>query len=160
MCLVSLETNTSFNTMLWSKWLRYHIDHTPAAVSWLSKWNWAVEASTLKYLWRKCMYVTSPAQHSYLSSMEPPNEEMGAENIFVRNDSQQHLPQPPSSPTEQCRRGCSDVTMTGQNRIQIQLREHHRSNFFRSPGSNLALRPNEPLSLSSPFCYKYKSHRC
>lgn len=64
MCLASLETDTSFNTMLWSRWLRYHIDHTPVAFSWLSMWNWAAEASTLKYLWAEDMNVASPESGS------------------------------------------------------------------------------------------------
>lgn len=51
MCLVSLETNTSFSTTLRSKWLRYHIDHSPDAFSWVSRWNWVAEESIRKYLW-------------------------------------------------------------------------------------------------------------
>lgn len=60
MCLVSLETNTSFNTTLRSKWLRYHIDQTPEVFSWVSMWNWVAEESILKYLWTQDMHAISP----------------------------------------------------------------------------------------------------
>lgn len=55
-----METNTSFNTTLRSKWLRYHIDQTPEVFSWASMWNWVAEESILKYLWTQDMHAISP----------------------------------------------------------------------------------------------------
>lgn len=72
MCLVSSETNTSFNTTLRSKWLRYHIDQTPDVFSWVSMWNWVAEESILKYLWTKDVHAISHECETTVSTRMSP----------------------------------------------------------------------------------------
>lgn len=115
MCLASLETDTSFNTMLWSKWLRYHIDHTPVVFSWLSMWNWAAEASTLKYLWVEDMNVTSPESESLPVLYRSSKWGNRSRNHYLCEKwLPRALPQPSGSPAQQYthRQGWKNAAMT------------------------------------------------
>lgn len=141
MCLASLETNTSFNTMLWSKWLRYHIDHSPVVFLWLSMWNWAVEASTLKYLWRKGMNMTSH-ESAQLSSLYRPTQ--------WGNRSRKHYLSTASQTSAfwlthraiQAARLKWPSHDQCETRAQIQVRKYHRNNIFWLSGLNLPSKLN------------------